>query len=552
MLETMDGFRSQFGNQFVFPGYGVPQMGAPGRVMPGLQLNIGQIPEGLGLNVAPTPGMSTAEARRQNRADGLFDSRLPMPRGPRQKARCTHPGCDKEFAWSQDLAKHVRKCHSGEEPRFVCGHEGCGKKFYERKLLVAHERTHTDERPFACKYPGCDKRFRARNALAYHHKAIHEGGEPLRCSVEGCKFTTKKKEALAAHQLRHEQRETEKTWKQQAKDEVQAAIKTAKDELKTKASGLVKAQRDLAVERKSHERTRVEVERLRAAVDRLKRRRENAMVEMERLRPDKRAKTNAGTIAGGAGPGANADAAEGTPEVVLVDGPDGVKMPMLAMGPALAGDDADQPAALEMEHLLDPAVVAAMAMMSGTGTGTGTVASEVTVRVDGAPRRLRPVCAQALPWNTSFIGCPGITCEGAEGADLTVLFTEDGRRDAGNRRVTPLDVDRPKDRDAFLARAESCPWSRRNVRATLERAGDPLALRHILRECAPKRPGKSKRAEGQCHGCYSAHVALLLALRRRERSAANGAKGREDEGAGMEEEGEREGEDGVGDEEEEE
>ena len=82
--------------------------------------------------------------------------------------------------------------------------------------------------------------------------------------------------------------------------------------------------------------------------------------------------------------------------------------------------------------------------------------------------------------------------------------------------------------------------------------GDPLALRHILRECAPKRPGKSKRAEGQCHGCYSAHVALLLALRRRERSAAKGAKGREDEGAGMEEEGEREGEDGVGDEEEEE
>ena len=564
----MDGFRSQFGNQFVFPSYGVPQMGAPGRLVPGLQLNIGQIPEGLGLNVAPTPGMSTAEARRQNRADGLYDSRLPMPRGPRQKARCQHPGCDKEFAWSQDLAKHVRKYHSGEEPRFECEHEGCGKKFYERKLLVAHERTHTDERPFACKYPGCDKRFRARNALSYHHKAIHEGGEPLRCSVEGCKFTTKKKDALAAHQLRHEQRETEKTWKQQAKGELQAAVKTAKDELKTKASSLVKAQRDLAVERRSHERTRNESERLRAAIDRLKRRRENATAEIERLRPNKRARTIAGTVSGGAGPNANANAAEGAPEVVLVDGPDGVKMPMLAMGPALAGDDDDQPAALEMEHLLDAAVVAAMATTTGTGTGTGTGtetttgtgtgtgtgASDVVVRVDGAPRRLRPVCAQALPWGASFIGCPGITCGGAEGADLTVLFTEDGRRDAGNRRVTPLEVDHPKDRDALLARAESCPWSRRNVRATLERAGDPLALRQILRECAPKRPGKAKRAEGQCHGCYSAHVALLLALRRRERSAAKGAKGREDERAGgeEEEEGEEEGEDGDGDEEEEE
>ena len=73
---------------------------------------------------------------------------------PKPKVMCSHPGCGKEFAWQQDLAKHVRRYHSGEEPRFACTHDGCEKKFYERKLLVAHERTHTDERPFACKYPG--------------------------------------------------------------------------------------------------------------------------------------------------------------------------------------------------------------------------------------------------------------------------------------------------------------------------------------------------------------------------------------------------------------
>ena len=67
--------------------------------------------------------------------------------------------------WQQDLSKHVRKYHSGEEPKHECTHEGCGKRFYERKLLVAHARIHSDERPFACTVPGCDKRFRARNAL---------------------------------------------------------------------------------------------------------------------------------------------------------------------------------------------------------------------------------------------------------------------------------------------------------------------------------------------------------------------------------------------------
>ena len=118
---------------------------------------------------------------------------------PKPKVTCTHPGCGKEFAWQQDLAKHVRRYHSGEEPRFACTHDGCEKKFYERKLLVAHERTHTDERPFACTFPGCDKRFRARNALAYHLKALHNSGDSLRCDVEGCRFTTRKREALAAH-----------------------------------------------------------------------------------------------------------------------------------------------------------------------------------------------------------------------------------------------------------------------------------------------------------------------------------------------------------------
>ena len=181
---VMDGFRNpQYTGQplgnIMFPGgyiQGMPQMaqmGVPHQMMPG-------------------PG----DGRQQM---ALMTQAPPQRKDAKPKVMCTHPGCGKEFAWQQDLAKHVRKYHSGEEPRFACTHDGCEKKFYERKLLVAHERTHTDERPFACTFPGCDKRFRARNALAYHLKALHNSGDSLRCDVEGCRFTTRKREALAAH-----------------------------------------------------------------------------------------------------------------------------------------------------------------------------------------------------------------------------------------------------------------------------------------------------------------------------------------------------------------
>ena len=175
---VMDGFRNpQYTGQplgnIMFPGgyiQGMPQMaqmGVPHQMMPGDGRTVPQM--------------------------ALMPQAPPQRKDAKPKVLCTHPGCGKEFAWQQDLAKHVRKYHSGEEPRFACTHDGCEKKFYERKLLVAHERTHTDERPFACTFPGCDKRFRARNALAYHLKALHNSGDSLRCDVEGCRFTTRKR-----------------------------------------------------------------------------------------------------------------------------------------------------------------------------------------------------------------------------------------------------------------------------------------------------------------------------------------------------------------------
>ena len=126
-----------------------------------------------------------------------------------------------------------------------------------------------------------------------------------------------------------------------------------------------------------------------------------------------------------------------------------------------------------------------------------------TLNVNGTMRRLQPVCAQALPWSTSFIGCQGIKCD--DGHDFTELFLEDGSRNAGNRRTTPLEVEHPKDVAAFHARSTNCPWAKPNLQVTLEKASDPMALHALLNEIAPKKALKVKRVDGQCAACYAAH-----------------------------------------------
>jgi len=491
----MDGFRNpQYTGQplgnIMFPGgyiQGMPQMaqmGVPHQMMPGL-----------------------GDGRQQM---ALMTQAPPQRKDAKPKVMCTHPGCGKEFAWQQDLAKHVRKYHSGEEPRFACTHDGCEKKFYERKLLVAHERTHTDERPFACTFPGCDKRFRARNALAYHLKALHNSGDSLRCDVEGCRFTTRKREALAAHKLRHQQREAEKSWKAQAKGEVQAAVRGVKDELKNKTAELAKAQRALTQEQRAHAKVVKELAALKASHARLKRRASTAALEIDRMRPPKRARGVAHPGSGGVGPAAGGAQIPGDadndderrtrpPEVVLLDGPDG-KLPMLAVGGAGAV----------------PGVAGGTAMDPTGAAHPGSIA----MNVNGTMRRLQPVCAQALPWSTSFIGCPGIKCD--DGHDFTELFLEDGSRNAGNRRTTPLEVEHPKDVAAFHARSTNCPWAKPNLQVTLEKASDPMALHALLNEIAPKKPLKVKRVDGQCEACYAAHVALAARLRAKHNPKSKG------------------------------
>ena len=476
--------------------------------------------------------------------------------GPRQKVRCTHPGCGKEFAWSQDLAKHVRRCHSGEEPRFACEHPGCGKKFYERKLLVAHVRTHTDERPYVCKYPGCDKRFRARNALAYHHKAIHESGDILLCTEEGCKFTTRKPEALATHKLRHQQRDAAKAWKAQKKTEVQAAVKSAKEETKDKSERLAVTLRQLAQEQRAHARAKRELEALRVKHERAKRRAAATMAELHELKSTYGTK-RARVAAGGA-----------TAAPPAVRGDDAVEDDLDNLndeddldddrGDDLAGDDLadDDPASYRADVLLVDGREGKMAMLAmdtpaaaRANVSDPDVASPapVTVRASGVARLAQPVCDQALPWSASFIGCPGITCGSSPSTDYTVLFHPDGTRDSGRRKTTPLEVENPKNRETFRARSTACPWSTRNLQATLQRCWDPVVLHGVMAESAPKKATRVGRVDGHCAECHAARVALAARTRARVRKRDD-QDGGEDGGEDGDEDGDEDGgEDGDAD-----
>ena len=243
---------------------------------------------------------------------------------------------------------------------------------------------------------------------------------------------------------------------------------------------------------------------------------------IDRLRPLKRARGVGHPGTGGVGAAAvgmisgDADADDAAaqahrarpPEVVLLDGPDG-KLPMLAVGGPGVGGGVGGSGPV-------PGGAGGAAMDPTGASHPGSIA----MNVNGAMRRLQPVCAQALPWSTSFIGCPGIKCD--DGHDFTELFLEDGSRNAGNRRTTPLEVEHPKDVAAFHARSTNCPWAKPNLQATLEKASDPMALHALLNDIAPKKPLKVKRVDGQCEACYAAHVALAARLRAKHNPKSKG------------------------------
>ena len=304
-------------------------------------------------------------------------------------------------------------------------------------------------------------------------------------------------------------------------------MKTAKDDLKTKTALLLAARKALAKEKRARAKTRREIEALEARLEKLRKKRIASSNREPDRRTASRSRTGEPDEAPATAPDGTADtelldaAAEEDdadaarrrrsrpPEVVLLDAADGSKVPMLVC-------------ADEEEQRWTPGGVGPSAEL-----GFADVATDAH-----ATRFLRPVCDQALPWSASFIGCPGIA-HADQGPlkthDFTRLFRADGTRISGHskkNRTTPLEVTDALDRAAFRARAAKCPWASANARATLLAARDPAALREILTECAPAKAVRAKRVDGQCGACYAAHVALMAAERRAEKSARGGVDGR--------------------------
>ncbi|KAF8865468.1 hypothetical protein BDZ45DRAFT_580266 [Acephala macrosclerotiorum] len=92
---------------------------------------------------------------------------------------CTWTGCDEGDLGNMDrLVEHIHNEHiETRGKKYTCEWSDCGRKGLPHAsayALKAHMRSHTREKPFYCSLPECDRAFTRSDALAKHHRTVHE------------------------------------------------------------------------------------------------------------------------------------------------------------------------------------------------------------------------------------------------------------------------------------------------------------------------------------------------------------------------------------------
>lgn len=115
--------------------------------------------------------------------------------------QCAHEGCDKAYADKKHLNGHVLSAHDKDKVKFTC--PTCAKGFATGQRLKRHALVHEGEERYKCRdYPPCTQSFRKHQTLQRHITKDHLGEKPYKCTHPGCGEGYDTANALKSHTTR--------------------------------------------------------------------------------------------------------------------------------------------------------------------------------------------------------------------------------------------------------------------------------------------------------------------------------------------------------------